>query len=82
VGQVPKLVTEVDLLALFREVATVVEITIIKDKVSRGADLPCPISRLIVFPSPRLLPLGLPQCHAMTSTARSGSVLKHLTEAD
>nr|AGT16151.1 putative nucleotide biding protein [Saccharum hybrid cultivar R570] len=43
VGQVPKHMTEADLLAMFREVAAVDEVTVIKDKVtkvSRGADLP------------------------------------------
>jgi len=42
VGQVPKHMTEADLLAMFREVAAVDEVTVIKDKVtkvSRGADL-------------------------------------------
>ena len=41
VGQVPKHMTEAELLALFREVAAVDEVTVIKDKVtkvSRGAD--------------------------------------------
>jgi CUG-BP- and ETR3-like factor len=40
VGQVPKHMAEADLLALFREVAAVDEVTVIKDKatkVSRGA---------------------------------------------
>jgi hypothetical protein len=43
VGQVPKHMTEPDLLAMFRQVAAVDEVTVIKDKatrVSRGAD-PC-----------------------------------------
>jgi len=41
VGQVPKHMTEAELLAMFREVAAVDEVTVIKDKVtkvSRGAD--------------------------------------------
>ena len=45
VGQVPKHMTEADLLAMFREVAAVDEVTVIKDRttnVSRGADLPRP----------------------------------------
>jgi hypothetical protein len=49
VGQVPKHMTEADLLAMFREVAAVDEVTVIKDKVtkvSRGADLPGPRSGL------------------------------------
>jgi CUG-BP- and ETR3-like factor len=43
VGQVPKHMTEPELLAMFREVAAVDEVTVIKDKVtkvSRGTD-PC-----------------------------------------
>jgi len=41
VGQVPKHMTEAEVLAMFREVAAVDEVTVIKDKVtkvSRGAD--------------------------------------------
>jgi CUG-BP- and ETR3-like factor len=41
VGQVPKHMTEAELLAMFREVAAVDEVTVIKDKVtkvSRGTD--------------------------------------------
>jgi hypothetical protein len=58
-------VTEANLLVLFCEVATVEEVIIIKDKatkVSQGVDLPGPRSRLVALPSPRLLPLGSPQC--------------------
>jgi hypothetical protein len=64
-GDVPKHVTEANLLVLFCEVATVEEVIIIKDKatkVSQGVDLPGPRSRLAALPSPRLLPLGSPQC--------------------
>ncbi|AQK97362.1 hypothetical protein ZEAMMB73_Zm00001d011601 [Zea mays] len=64
-GDMPKHVTEANLLVLFCEVATVEEVTIIKDKatkVSRGVDLPGPRSGLAALPSPRLLPLGSPQC--------------------
>jgi hypothetical protein len=57
--------TEADLLALFRKVVAVDEVTIIKDKskVSRGVDLPGPTSGLTAVPSPHLLLLGSPQCH-------------------
>lgn len=62
VGQVPKHMTEADLLAMFREVAAVDEVTVIKDKVtkvSRGADLPGPriwtgLAILLPFPAAAL----------------------------
>ena len=85
VGQVPKHMTEADLLAMFREVAAVDEVTVIKDKVtkvSRGADLPGPGSGLATLSPPRLLSLDSPQClprcslaRALSSSARSEVVL-------
>jgi hypothetical protein len=75
-GDVPKHVTEANLLALFCEVATVDEVTIIKDKatkVSRGADLPGPRSG-----SPPSLPHACSRSvhrNVVTFTARSGEVL-------
>ena len=75
-GDVPKHVTEANLLALFYEVATVDEVTIIKDKatkVSRGVDLPGPRSG-----SPPSLPHACSRSvrhNVVTFTARSGEVL-------
>jgi hypothetical protein len=78
-GDVPKHMTEANLLTLFCEVATVDEVTIIKDKaskVSRGADLPGPRSRL-----PPSLPHACSRSvrhNVVTFTARSGEVLLRL----
>lgn len=63
VGQVPKHMTEPELLAMFREVAAVDEVTVIKDKatkVSRGAD---PYARIWArHPRSRFLGLDSAQC--------------------
>jgi hypothetical protein len=75
-GDVPKHVTEANLLPLFCEVATVDEVTIIKDKatkVSRGADLPGPRSG-----SPPSLPHACSRSvrrNVVTFTARSREIL-------
>jgi hypothetical protein len=75
VGQVPKQMSEAELAALFRGVALVDEVTVIRDRatrVSRGRDpyasLPPSASSFCRIPSP-----SLPGCNAMRCDAPRGA---------